>query len=98
MIENLKKEIEIKKELEISELKNRISKIKNSLNGPLTKMRMREEQICWNVETTIEIIKFQEESKGLLEGRGSSLGRGLWENVKMFNIFFFYLSFQKEKR
>ena len=49
MTENFRKEIEIKKELEIQEipeLKSRISKIKNSLDGPLTKMRIKEEQVC----------------------------------------------------
>lgn len=49
MTENFRKEIEIKKELEIQEipeLKSRISKIKNSLGGPLTNMRIKEEQVC----------------------------------------------------
>lgn len=72
MTENFRKEIEIKKELEIQEipeLKSRISKIKNSLDGPLTKMRIKEEQVYWNKDRTIEIIKSQEESRGLLKRR-----------------------------
>lgn len=84
-----------KKQMEILELKNVITKIKNSISGLSIKMQGIEERISELPNRTIEITQFGQQRENRLKKRNSL--RDLWDCDKRSNTCVIRVPEGKEK-